>query len=412
MILNHWKDVAARNSRADEESPEGLLAAGLKDHEMKRYVDACEKFRKASVISQEDSRVWYHWGCALLADRQCHAAASKFEEADRRKPNDAEILRQWGLALGHDEKDQDSQKVAFEKLWAAREAAALNAPLASSILVDLAEVLRNQAEDYAAEICLGEAAVLNPKNFKALWEWAIVLFDQDKECLRKFEDAHRVCPDNTEGLAVWSLALVYHARKSSKLSPDDVSMLQEEALRHCQEALKVEKNNGRALHAWGMVLSDQKHFEKAVQKFSASIAAEKKNANVASANYELGQALSGLQQHQEAIEKFKLCLKKDEDEEKDREFDGNALKGWAEALKVLNKTKDAAKKFEEAAAAFGEIEMSDKAQECKILAEEMAGKVVNNPYITVNRTLANSTARLFSPHLKSFHMFRGQQMAG
>ena len=186
-----------------------------------RYI-ADELSTKAAALSASE------------ADPLFAAANEKYRAAIAIKPDDHEILTNWGNALA----DQAKQK-------------------RGQVADDL---FAKAVHKYQVVIALKQGAE------KALFNWGIALHDQARnkagaaaeallsESVRKYEAALRMNPNNHQALNNWGNALADQAKLSRS---DEADILLAEAIQKYQASLDIKQDKFEALINWGIALTQR-----------------------------------------------------------------------------------------------------------------------------------------------------------
>ncbi len=236
------------------------------------------------------------------ADTLFAAADEKYRAAIAIKPDDHEILTNWGNALADQAKQKRGQVAddLFSEAGRKYQAAIVLKQGADKAFFNWGVALHDQARNKAgaaAETILSEsgrkyeaALNLNPNNHQALNSWGNALADQANwkagdeadsllaEANQKYHAALAIKPDKFEALINWGISLT--KRAALKTGAESDALISEAELRY-QSALALKPGSQIALNYWGLALAGHaqrktgseadKLFAAAVNRFQAAV---------------------------------------------------------------------------------------------------------------------------------------------
>lgn len=180
-----------------------------------------------------------------------------------------------------------------------------------------------------------------------------------EEAIKKYDEATKLKPDNTEAYMFWAFTLVESGRyeeaiekckKAIELKPDlagawlNWSMAlgnlgrYNEAIEKLKKAIELKADYAEAYSNWGLALVSLGSYDAAIEKFEK---AKELKPDLTEAYYNWGLALIDLNRYEEAIEKYKKAVElKPADEE--------AYCNWGWCLEKIGKHKAAIEKCKKA----------------------------------------------------------------
>jgi len=174
---------------------------------------------------------------------------------------------------------------------------------------------------------LKKAIRLNPKNYGAYYNWALVLDElgRHEEAIEKCKQAIELKPDFEEAYNNWGAVLEKLGRR-------------EEAIEKYKKAIELKPDYAMAYYNWGVTLGKLGRYEEAIEKYKKAIEFK---PDFAEAYVNWGVTLGKLGRQEEAIEKYKKAIELKPDY-------AEAYLNWGVALGKLGKHEEEMEKYEKA----------------------------------------------------------------
>src|SRR5436305_3374690 len=82
-----------------ESEVSNYLLSGNDFYRQGKYLDACEVYKRATLIAPNHTDAYNNWGLALAALKRYEEAIEQYKQAIAKDPNHAWAYNNWGAAL-------------------------------------------------------------------------------------------------------------------------------------------------------------------------------------------------------------------------------------------------------------------------------------------------------------------------